>query len=89
MLRRLKNVFYISDYTLLLHFKNGEQRLFDMEPYLKGTIFEPLKDIDYFKKVRVTREGDTIEWSNGADVAPETLYNHSIEVSRKASAEGR
>ena len=77
----VKDVAYVSEYKLLLTFENGVVKLVDMEPYLEGEIFEPLKDIDYFKTVRLNPEIDTIVWGNDADVSPDFLYE--IGVVRK------
>lgn len=44
---------YVSAYKLLLTFEDGSHRLVDLEPHLDGEIFEPLKDISYFRRVRV------------------------------------
>jgi len=41
---------------------------------LDGEIFAPLKNIEYFKKVQVNRDIDTIMWENGADLSPDFLY---------------
>lgn len=40
--------------------------------------YKKLKDRDYFKNVQP--RGDTIEWKNGEDVAPENLYYKSISI---------
>ena len=63
---------YIGDYKLLLQFNKGERRIADLSNSLKGTVFAPLKDIDYFKRFSI--KFNTIEWENGADFAPEYLY---------------
>ena len=63
---------YIGEYKLLLQFNNGERRIADLSNSLKGTVFAPLKDIDYFKRFSI--KFNTIEWENGADFAPEYLY---------------
>jgi hypothetical protein len=39
-----------------------------------GPVFEPLRDPGYFRRLRLSKEGNTIVWPNGADIPPETLY---------------
>lgn len=65
---------YVRDYTVWLRFQDGTSGEVDIRPSFKGPVFEPLHNIDYFKQVRVDPEIGTIVWPNGADVAPETLY---------------
>ena len=74
----VKDVAYVSEYKLLLTFEDGVVKFVDMEPYLDGEIFEPLKNIDYFKKVNVNPDIDTIVWDNGADVSPDFLYEVGV-----------
>ncbi|MDR1918249.1 MAG: DUF2442 domain-containing protein [Tannerellaceae bacterium] len=69
-----------KDYILLLTFENGEQRLFDMKPYLDfGPVFRALKDSAMFETVRVCFR--SIAWDNNADIDPEILYPNSIPTS--------
>ena len=71
---------YISDYKLILTFDDGVIKQVDLRQYLKGKIFEPLKNIDYFKTVKVNSDIDTIVWDNGADISPDFLYEIGEEV---------
>ena len=75
-----------SDYRLLLTFDDGSLRLVDLRDQLFGEVFEPLKDINYFKTVRVNPDLDTIVWANGADLAPEYLYEAGVPVDPAGSA---
>jgi len=70
----VKDVIYMSEYKLQLTFEDGSLRLVNLESHLDGEIFEPLKDINYFKTVRVSPDFDTIVWDNGADMSPDFLY---------------
>ena len=63
---------YIGDYKVWLSFNDGMQGEVDLASELYGEIFEPLKDLSFFRSF--TLEGHTLSWSNGADFAPEFLY---------------
>jgi len=64
-----------SGHRIYLEFSNGERREFDVSPYLEKGIFQRLKDQDYFRQVRVSM--GTIEWPEGQDFCPDTLYELS------------
>jgi len=63
---------YLDNYRLLLTFNNGKIKTVDLQNELNGTVFAPLKQLDFFKKFQV--KYNTVEWENGADYAPEYLY---------------
>jgi len=63
---------YIKEYQIKLWFNNGEVKIVDLEDSLTGKVFEPLKDKSFFKKFII--KFNTVEWENGADFAPEYLY---------------
>ena len=64
-----------TDYRVYLEFSNGERREFDVSPYLDKGIFKRLNDVEYFRQVRVSM--GTIEWPEGQDFCPDTLYKSS------------
>jgi len=61
-----------QEYTLLITFNNGEKKKFDVKPYLNIGIFNELKDPEVFYSVKPCM--GSIQWSNGADLCPDTLY---------------
>jgi hypothetical protein len=65
---------YVESYKLSIHFEDGEIKVVDLGPYLKGPIFEPLKDVAYFRQFRVNSDIDTVVWPNHADFSPDFLY---------------
>lgn len=70
----ITDVTYIESYKLKLRFENNKYKLVDLQPHLDGRIFEPLKDISYFKSVNLNKDIDTIVWPNNADFSPDFLY---------------
>ena len=66
----------MNNYILLLTFENGEQRYFDMKPYLHRGVFKELSDTAMFNTAHVSF--DTVAWKNEVDLAPEVLYEKSV-----------
>jgi hypothetical protein len=75
---RVENVKPKKDYTLHIWFRNGEEGIFDVKPYLKHEIYKPLNDIVFFNSVRPAH--GTVKWANEADFCPDTLYLHSVKI---------
>jgi hypothetical protein len=76
-------VSYLSDYKLILTFDDKSKRIIDLEQCInevKGSRFQELENIEYFKKVRADRELGTIVWPNGYDICPDMLYHMGEEV---------
>lgn len=65
-----------DDYSLILTLENGEVRVFDVSPYLDKGLFQQLKDRSVFNSVRPFL--GSIQWANGLDLCPDTLYLDSV-----------
>ena len=78
-LNDVREIQYHSDYRYRVVFDDGTSAVVDFAEYLdQGPVFVPLRELDFFKKARI--EGGTIAWPNGADIAPETLYEKCRQV---------
>ena len=75
MIPRLTRAQHIGGYRLYLEFADGRKGEVDLEDQLWGEIFEPVREPEEFKRFSVHPELHTLAWSNGADFAPEYLYN--------------
>jgi hypothetical protein len=63
---------YRGGYRIHLVFSDDSESTIDFEPWLEGEVFEPLRNPSVFR--RFFLDGGTVVWPNGADIAPETLY---------------
>ena len=77
---RIKDVTPNDDYTVNLVFDNGEEKVFDVAPYLDKGIFKELKALDLFKSVKPVL--GSIQWKHGQDFCPDTLYLASNRITR-------
>ena len=76
MFLHVKEAKYLHDYVVWLRFSDGAEGEIDLQDELEGEMFAPLKDKRTFRRFRVDPELETIVWENGADLAPEFLYEN-------------
>ena len=75
MILHVKEAKYLHDYVIWLRFNDGAEGMVDLKDELYGEVFEPLKDMERFRSFKVDPDLETIVWENGADLAPEFLYD--------------
>ncbi len=89
------NIYKITDievvppYGLRISFEDGVTNVVDLADRLWGPAFEPLKDPDYFGRVRVHPDvPNVVFWPNGADLSPETCRGNNPLYRRSESVVG-
>lgn len=88
MILKVTHFEILDGYKLKVAFNNGEIRLVNLSGELKGEMFEPLKDRDFFKKAYLT-PWKVIEWPNGADFAPEFLFEIGKDLGSQRTSRHR
>jgi len=72
---------HIQDYQVWIKFDDGKSGKINLIDEIWGEVFEPLKDIDYFRNFKI--ENDTLSWENEADLAPDFLYELLNQQTKK------
>jgi hypothetical protein len=70
---------YRGEFKIRVVFSDGVEGVIDFSEWLSGPVFEPLKAPAYFARFFI--DGGTLAWPNGADIAPETLYQRAKVIS--------
>ncbi|MFI3248134.1 MAG: DUF2442 domain-containing protein [Rikenellaceae bacterium] len=68
----IKKAEYVKDYIISITFSDGVNKHVDLKNHLREGVFKPLQDVEKFKKFKLSDW--SVEWENGADLAPEFLY---------------
>jgi len=68
---------FVRDFVIWLRFRDGTIGEVDLKDELHGRLFGPLRDPALFQQFRVDPESETLVWPNGADLAPEFLYERA------------
>ena len=74
MILRIEQAEVCGPHCLRLVFNDGTRKTVDLLPLLRGPVFEPLRDPESFRQVILDPVAGTVAWPNGADLAPEALY---------------
>lgn len=82
----------LKPYLIEVRFNDNSSKQINLEPVLHGNLYSPLRKPELFKEMKLNQEIQTIEWPNGADFHPETLYNwndYKDEMKEKAERWGQ
>ena len=71
----MTNISTNESWELIYTLESGEERIFDVKPYLNYEAFQTLRDIVHFARVNNGRY--FVEWECGADLSLDTLNAHS------------
>lgn len=74
MIPRVDEARYVHEFTIHVRFSDGTEGDVDLAGELHGELFGPLEDRDLFRRFTVHPDFHTLCWPNGADLAPEFLY---------------
>jgi hypothetical protein len=74
MVPRVARAEYVDGFVIRVTFSDGVAGEIDFRDELEGEVFDPLRDPRYFRRFRLDNELHTLAWPNGADFAPEFLY---------------
>ena len=81
----ITDVKVLDGMMLIVGFKSGEKRLFDVTSLLKYPAFKLLSDKNVFDAVKV--EFGTLSWNDGEiDIEPSTVYAESLPYETKPDA---
>ena len=75
----ITSVLLEGDYTVSIEFNDGQNGIINLKSELEKDhrpIIQELLDLEIFKTVKI--KYDTLCWDNGADFAPEYLYDQMI-----------
>ena len=72
-MEKITQVNILDNYRLEISFNDGVTGIVSLADRLFGPVFEPLKDPAFFAKAQVDEFG-AVAWPNGADLAPDALY---------------
>jgi hypothetical protein len=75
---------FVGDYTSRVWFNDDSEQMINFKPVLYGTMWGPLRDLDFFNQVQLDPESETLVWPNEADFDPETLRNWHLYKDRLA-----
>jgi len=86
---RITAVECLTGFLVRLTFTDGTQKVVDLTPFLRGPVFQQLRDDSQrFRAVKVDPRFGTIVWDNGADIDPDVLY-HGLQPEWMTHEEGQ
>ena len=81
MFHRVRQVYPLEDYRLLVQFIDGSTKIYDVKPLFQWKdVFKSLQNDHLFEEVYVDVGGYGIVWNDQIDLSCDELYEHGVEL---------
>lgn len=79
---RVTDVRHLGEFRLEISFSNDVSGVLDFWPRIRDRrgVFEPLRELEFFRQVRVDCESGTLCWPNNVDLCPDQLYRDVVQA---------
>jgi hypothetical protein len=71
---KIHNVTATENHQLLVEFENNEKHQYDVKPLLNNEMFADLKNVAFFKNVKVEQGGYAVIWNDDIDISEYELW---------------
>jgi hypothetical protein len=71
---KIHNVTATENYQLLVEFENNDKRQYDVKPLLNNEMFTELKNVAFFKNVKIEQGGYAVSWNDDIDISEYELW---------------
>lgn len=73
---KILEVIPTNEYHLIVKFDNNQTKIYDVTRLFSKSMFEPLKNIRFFKSVQIERGGYAVVWNEGIDISEYELWSN-------------
>lgn len=77
---KIKSANYLKDYRIEILYEDGLTGILDLSSHSQQGMFSGWQEEAYFKKFSIAEFGETLEWPNGEDISPESIYSQIAKV---------
>ncbi len=77
---KIQTVIATENHQLLVEFENHEKRQYDVTPLLKNEMFAELRNIAFFKNVKIEQGGYAVSWNDDIDISEYELWCNGSSI---------
>ncbi len=66
----------LDNYNLIITFENKQVKKYNVTTLFSNSLFAPLKDVTFFKTVKIEKGGYAVSWNNAIDISEYELWKN-------------
>ena len=77
---KIKSALAVENHCLLVEFDNCQKKKYDLSSLLARDMFAPLKNVAFFRSVKVEPGGYAVSWNDEIDISEYELWSRGQSV---------